>query len=104
MRVSSWRIFENETHFLNERKRVKPEMKEKTMRNQSHHLFWGLACGTIFILFGMLFMLENFGFVEFNTWDILWPTLLILWGVSILFRPKRVHCCCYPRRDVRIHR
>jgi len=46
------------------------------------HVFWAF----ILIAIGVLFMLNNFGVLEFGfrtLWN-LWPLILILWGISIL--------------------
>ena len=46
------------------------------------HVFWAF----ILIAIGILFMLNNFGVLEFGfrtLWS-LWPLILILWGISIL--------------------
>ena len=46
------------------------------------HVFWAF----ILIAIGILFMLNNFGVLEFGfrtLWN-LWPLILILWGISIL--------------------
>jgi hypothetical protein len=46
------------------------------------HVFWAF----ILITIGILFMLNNFGVLEFGfrtLWS-LWPLILILWGISIL--------------------
>lgn len=46
------------------------------------HVFWAI----ILIAIGILFMLNNFGILEFGfraLWS-LWPLILILWGISIL--------------------
>ena len=46
------------------------------------HVFWAF----ILIAVGILFMLNNFGVLEFGfrtLWS-LWPLILILWGISIL--------------------
>ncbi|MEI7500258.1 MAG: DUF5668 domain-containing protein [Bacteroidota bacterium] len=46
------------------------------------HVFWAF----ILIAIGILFMLNNFGVLEFGfraIWS-LWPLILILWGISIL--------------------
>ena len=46
------------------------------------HVFWAF----ILIAIGILFMLNNFGVLEFGfrtLWG-LWPLILILWGISIL--------------------
>jgi hypothetical protein len=46
------------------------------------HVFWAF----ILIAVGLLFMLNNFGVLEFgfHTLFNLWPLILILWGISIL--------------------
>jgi hypothetical protein len=46
------------------------------------HVFWAL----ILIAIGVLFMLNNFGVLDFGfrTLFSLWPLILILWGISIL--------------------
>jgi hypothetical protein len=46
------------------------------------HVFWAF----ILIAIGILFMLNNFGVLEFGfraLWS-LWPLILILWGISVL--------------------
>ena len=46
------------------------------------HVFWAI----ILIAIGILFMLNNFGVLEFGfhaLWS-LWPLILVLWGISIL--------------------
>ncbi len=46
------------------------------------HVFWAF----ILIAIGILFMLNNFGVLEFGIRTLfnLWPLILILWGISIL--------------------
>jgi hypothetical protein len=46
------------------------------------HVFWAF----ILIAIGVLFMLNNFGVIEFGFRALfsLWPLILILWGISIL--------------------
>lgn len=48
------------------------------MRRSS--LFWGLCL----LIVGSLFLLENFGIIKVNVWNILWPVFLILLGVWII--------------------
>jgi hypothetical protein len=46
------------------------------------HVFWAI----VLIAIGILFMLNNFGVLEFGfrtLWS-LWPLILILWGISVL--------------------
>jgi hypothetical protein len=46
------------------------------------HVFWAI----ILIAIGILFMLNNFGVLDFGFFALwsLWPLILILWGISIL--------------------
>lgn len=46
------------------------------------NVFWGI----ILITIGALFVLRNFGILDFSWYSIfrLWPLLLILWGISVL--------------------
>lgn len=49
------------------------------------NIFWGF----ILILFGVFFLLDNLGYVDFS--EIIsnyWPLLLVFWGVSMLMRKK----------------
>ncbi len=50
-----------------------------------HNLFWGI----IFVLLGVFFLLDNLGYADFS--EIIsnyWPLILVIWGISILFRKK----------------
>lgn len=48
------------------------------MRRSS--LFWGLCL----LIAGTLFLLENFGILKVNVWNVLWPLFLIFLGVWII--------------------
>ena len=51
------------------------------MRN----LFWGI----VLITFGILFLLDNLGYADFNEMiHNFWPLILIVWGLSILLKHK----------------
>jgi len=56
----------------------------------SSRLFWPLALITL----GVLFLLDNLGFLPGNAWGYLWPLLLIFFGLSLLMgrgaRPEPV--------------
>ncbi len=53
----------------------------------------GIFCAVFFIVAGLLLLLQNFGYIS-GVWHFIWPTLLIVWGVSILLRPQTSHWCC----------
>ncbi|OCX52926.1 hypothetical protein BEL04_00945 [Mucilaginibacter sp. PPCGB 2223] len=50
-----------------------------------------LIPGTILVIIGILFLLNNFGAIEFNWWVFLnlWPILLIIGGVNLVFAHNR---------------
>lgn len=53
---------------------------------KADRIFWGL----ILILFGILFMLKNMGYIAFQFSSIWkwWPLLLVYWGFSALLKDK----------------
>lgn len=48
-------------------------------------MFFGLAI----MLVGVVFLLNSLGIIPGGTWDILWPSLLILIGLSIFLKDMR---------------
>jgi len=48
-------------------------------------MFLGLAI----ILIGAVFLLNSLGVISGDTWNIIWPSLLILIGLSIFFKDIR---------------
>lgn len=70
-------------------------------------LFWG----SLFIIAGVLFMLQNLGYLNVNVWNLLWPIFLIGLGISFLWgtltrRPARVEHANVPlegARTARVH-
>ena len=36
--------------------------------------------------FGVLLLLQNLNYISFSVWNLIWPTIIILVGLSILFR------------------
>lgn len=45
--------------------------------------------GVAIIIVGVVLLLQNLGLVSGGAWDIIWPALIILLGVSILARRDR---------------
>jgi len=52
----------------------------KEMSNKNHHRSW---FGFIVIILGLLFLMDNLGFLRFH---LFWPVLLIAFGLFLLFR------------------
>ncbi len=47
---------------------------------RSSNIFWG----AVFLVLGGLFLVDSLGIVSINLWGILWPVLLILFGLWVL--------------------
>jgi hypothetical protein len=45
--------------------------------------------GLILILIGGLFLLRNLGLLPVGIWEVLWPSLLILLGIYLIFLTQR---------------
>lgn len=42
----------------------------------------------ILIIIGIVFLLQNLGYISGAAWSIIWPAILITMGLSILLRRK----------------
>ena len=70
--------------------------KARTLRNEVGHasersnLPAGIIIGAVLILLGIVFLLRNLGFfwVTWLRFDVLWPVLLIVGGIVLLWRRK----------------
>ena len=47
-----------------------------------HSRLWGGGMAAI----GLLFLAQSLGYLPWNVWGLLWPVLLIFWGIVILLR------------------
>lgn len=45
--------------------------------------------GLVLIGIGGIFLLENMGVITGDVWKYIWPILIIILGLSILFKPWR---------------
>jgi hypothetical protein len=45
--------------------------------------------GLIILIVGVIFLLKNLGIIGGDVWPIIWPCLVITFGLSILWRQKR---------------
>jgi len=52
------------------------------------HMIFGIAV----IVVGIVLLLQNLGIISTGAWQIIWPLLIVLLGVSIIFKHKG--CCC----------
>lgn len=42
----------------------------------------------IILMIGLIFLLQNLGYISGEFWKLLWPAILIAIGLSLLFRPR----------------
>lgn len=50
------------------------------------------------VLVGMLLLLNNLGIITGDTWNYIWPGIVIIIGLSLLFKKND---CCPPRIKVK---
>jgi hypothetical protein len=48
--------------------------------------------GIVFVLVGVVSLLENLGFLPVGFWEFFWPALLIVIGLSLLCRSRCKEC------------
>jgi len=48
-------------------------------------MFLGLAI----LLVGVLFLLKNLGYISSNVWEVIWPCLVVVLGLAMIFRRKK---------------
>lgn len=56
-----------------------------------------MLLGSLLIILGLALLLKNLGLIPGSTWDVFWPLVLILFGVSLLKRRRSGHlpwCRC----------
>src|SRR5690349_17224027 len=46
------------------------------------------VAGGIWIAVGLLFLMSNLGYLPFNVWRLIWPTLLIAFGILMVLRSR----------------
>jgi hypothetical protein len=44
--------------------------------------------GVFLLALGVLFLLRNGGVIHGDAWDLIWPLLIVAFGVSILFKKR----------------
>jgi len=45
--------------------------------------------GLTLIVIGAIFLLQNLGYLTSDAWDVIWPLLLIILGLSMIIKRKR---------------
>lgn len=58
-------------------------------------MFWG----SLIIVIGLIILLKNLGIITAGVWSILWPLLLIMFGVSLLTKKGRQKAYFYTIKD-----
>lgn len=48
--------------------------------------------GWLLILIGLIFLLKQLGILSGSAWGVIWPALLIIWGLVILTRKGKRGC------------
>lgn len=49
--------------------------------------------GIIVIIIGLTFLLQSLGLITADTWQIIWPCLVIVIGLGIINKERGGRCC-----------
>lgn len=44
--------------------------------------------GLLVLVIGIVFLLQNLGYIGGNVWGIIWPVIIIVVGLSMVMKPK----------------
>jgi len=44
--------------------------------------------GILVLVVGVVFLLQNLGYISGSVWDIIWPAIVIVVGLSMIFRGR----------------
>jgi len=53
-----------------------------------------MLIGIVFVVFGILFLLQNLGYITYDFWGIFWSVVLIAIGLKIAMKRGKHHWCC----------
>ncbi|MDD5290171.1 MAG: DUF5668 domain-containing protein [Patescibacteria group bacterium] len=45
--------------------------------------------GLLLVILGVLFLLRNFGILTASVWGILWPAVIVILGLSMMFKKNK---------------
>lgn len=45
--------------------------------------------GVVLIVVGVVFLLQNLGYVTGDVWNVVWPAFIVLLGISVLLKKER---------------
>jgi hypothetical protein len=50
--------------------------------------------GIIIVVVGLAFLLQSLGFISGSAWGVIWPCLLIVFGLGMIYKETNGGCCC----------
>ncbi len=45
--------------------------------------------GISIVAIGVIFLLQNLGLISINVWQIIWPILIVILGLSMMYRTEK---------------
>ncbi len=75
--------------YIKMEKIINPGVKKSEYEKESNKMDGKLLAGLILVFLGLLFLIQNFFGLAIPIGEIFWPSLLIIIGFLIVFRPKR---------------
>ena len=65
------------------------QQSDNNYRKANRHYYGRVYPGIFLIVLGIVFLLQNFGYIRGEVWGKLWPIFIILPGIFMLLRPRR---------------
>jgi hypothetical protein len=65
------------------------EQKDQDNKSRRYWYYGSLYPGIWMLVIGIVFLLNNFGYLQGNAWGKLWPLFIIIPALFMIFRPRR---------------
>ena len=63
------------------------ERSAREAKCYNNHMFFGL----LIVIVGVVFLMQNLGWLSASAWQVIWPILIIIFGISIMSGERKGH-------------
>jgi len=54
--------------------------------------------GLLILVVGVVFLLQNLGYISGGVWEIIWPSIIIIVGLSMIFRSRKPNLTVFAKK------